>query len=209
MLYFLNENTDMKNKNLLWLGAIGIGIYYLLKKDNNSNPTTSENTITTDKRFSFTKEDLEGGDRTINITEDVGMLKRMGISLSYKMPYRGGVRPTRFMEETSGMWIVSGNAPELKTRTVCPNEAFELSLNANGSKDANCVKVASTKDVIDYIFNNSSLNWLAKFGERRKKSNGRDDLPMGMPQKSLPTGMSKYGSNLGRGTYAIPSGISL
>ena len=209
MLYFLNENTDMKNKNLLWLGAIGIGIYYLLKKDNNSNPTTSENTITTDKRFSFTKEDLEGGDRTINITEDVGILKRMGISLSYKMPYRGGARPTRFMEETSGMWIVSGNAPELKTRTVCPNEAFELSLNANGSKDANCVKVASTKDVIDYIFNNSSLNWLAKFGERRKKSNGRDDLPMGMPQKSLPTGMSKYGSNLGRGTYAIPSGISL
>ena len=88
-------------------------------------------------------------------------------------------------------------------------DSFELSLNANGSKDANCVKVASTKDVIDYIFNNSSLNWLAKFGERRKKSNGRDDLPMGMPQKSLPTGMSKYGSNLGRGTYAIPSGISL
>ena len=205
----------MKNKNLLWLGAIGIGIYYLLKKDNNSNPTTSENTITTDKRFSFTKEDLEGGDRTINITEDVGILsKRMGISLSYKMPYRGGARPSRFMEETSGMWIVSGNAPELKTRTVCPNEAFELSLNANGSKDSNCVKVASTKDVIDYIFNNSSLNWLAEFGERIKKRQKGDALPMGalpmgMPQKAFPTGMSKYGSNLGRGTYSVPSGISL
>tara|TARA_B110000977_G_scaffold91988_1_gene121962 strand:+ start:3317 stop:3934 length:618 start_codon:yes stop_codon:yes gene_type:complete len=205
----------MKNKNLLWLGAIGIGIYYLLKKDNTSNPKTSENTITTDKRFSFTKEDLEGGDRTINITEDVGILsKRMGISLSYKMPYRGGARPSRFMEETSGMWIVSGNAPELKTRTVCPNEAFELSLNANGSKDSNCVKVASTKDVIDYIFNNSSLNWLAEFGERIKKRQKGDALPMGalpmgMPQKAFPTGMSKYGSNLGRGTYSVPSGISL
>ena len=201
----------MKNKNLLWLGAIGISIYYLLKKDNTSNPKTSENTITTDKRFSFTKEDLEGGDRTINITEDVGILsKRMGISLSYKMPYYGGARPSRFIEETSGMWIVSGNAPELKTRTVCPNEAFELSLNANGSKDSNCVKVASTKDVIDYIFNNSSLNWLAEFGERIKKRKKGDALPMGtLPQKGFPTGMSKYGSNLGRGTYAVPSGISL
>ena len=121
----------MKNKNILLFGAIGVGLYYLLKKDKPSTVSgTTSTTESTDTSASyklpFTKKDLLGADRTIVLTEDVGMTKRMSAVLEYKLPYRGGARPTPFMERTSGMWIVKGNLPNLKATKVCKGAEMDI-----------------------------------------------------------------------------------
>tara|TARA_R110000803_G_scaffold30216_1_gene68290 strand:- start:2004 stop:2516 length:513 start_codon:yes stop_codon:yes gene_type:complete len=151
----------MKNKNLLWLGAIGLGLYYILSK---KKSTSSPKTITTDSRFSFTPQDLRTTDRPIFLTEDVGMFRRMSATISYQMP-SNNPNPSLFEQKTSGKWIVVGDLPELETRLACPNEAFENSLNASGGR-IDCVNVATTKDVVDYIFNKTKLKWKVSFGKR-------------------------------------------
>ena len=160
----------MKKNNLLWLGAIGLGLYYLLKKDKPSTLSDTTTTTTTDttpnSKFPFTKKDLMRTDRTIVLTEDVGMMKRMSAVLEYKLPYRGGARPTQFMERTSGKWIVRGNLPNLKTTKVCKNS--EMSIMPVGipfDDPRNCVIVANTQDVVDFIFS-SDLKWNVKFGKK-------------------------------------------
>ena len=160
----------MKNKNLLWLGAIGLGLYYLLSKEKKTN---SANTITIDSRFSFTPQDLRTTDRPIFLTEDVGMFRRMSATITYQMP-SNNPNPSLFEQKTSGKWIVIGDLPELETRLACPNEAFENSLNASGGR-VDCVNVATTKDVVDYIFNDTKLNWNASFG--KKITVLRDGMP--------------------------------
>jgi hypothetical protein len=151
----------MKNKNLLWLSAIGLGLYYLLSK---KKKTDSQNIVSTDSRFLFTPNDLRTTDRPIFLTEDVGLFRRMSATISYQMP-SNSPSPTLFEQKTSGKWIVVGELPELETMIACPNEAFENSLNASGGR-IDCVNVATTKDVVDYIFNKTKLNWKVSFGKR-------------------------------------------
>jgi hypothetical protein len=151
----------MKNKNLLWLGVIGLGLYYLLSKKTKTN---SENIVSNDSRFSFTPNDLRTTDRPITLTEDVGLFRRMSATISYQMP-SNNASPSLFEQKTSGKWIVVGDLPELETRLACPNEAFENSLNASGGR-IDCVNVATTKDVVDYIFNKTKLKWKVSFGKR-------------------------------------------
>ncbi len=163
----------MKKNNLLWFGAIGLGLYYLLKKDKPSilSDTTTTTTTTTEttpnSKFPFTKEDLMGANRTITLTEDVGMLKRMSSVLEYKLPYRGGARPTEYVERTSGKWIVRGNLPNLKTTKVCKNNLRGdiMPLGMPFDDPRNCVMVANTQDVVDFIFS-SDLKWNVKFGKK-------------------------------------------
>ena len=177
----------MKNKNILWLGAIGLGLYYLLKKD--KQPTVSVTTSTTEStetstssKFPFTKEDLMGKNRTIVLTEDVGMTKRMSAVLEYKLPYRGGARPTQFTERTSGMWIVKGNLPNLKATKVCKGAEMDIMpVGLPFDDERNCVMVARTQDVVDFIFS-SDMKWNVKFG---KKVGGFFDGMM--PPMSKPT----------------------
>ena len=176
----------MKNKNIIWLGAILLGVYYLRKssKPTNGNqgvemptPTPTEKPTYTKpyQEFEFSKEDLLRTDRTIVLTEDVGMNKRMSAVLEYQLPYRGGVRPTRFMERTAGNWIVRGNLP-LKTTKVCRGEILDMSSN----NPSNCVMVARTQDVVDFIFS-SDMKWNVRFGKATKiKGGGRFPLPMRM-----------------------------
>jgi len=177
----------MKNKNLVVLGAIGLGLYYLLKKDkpNTTSDTTSTTETTetsTTSKFPFTKEDLMGKNRTIVLTEDVGMTKRMSAVLEYKLPYRGGARPTQFTQTTSGMWIVKGNLPNLKTTKVCKIRSGDIMpIGMPFDDPRNCVMVARTQDVVDFIFS-SDMKWNVKFG---KKVGGFFDGMM--PPMSKPT----------------------
>jgi len=177
----------MKNKNILLFGAIGVALYYLLKKD---KPSTIGGTTSTTKptntqpyqKFEFSKEDLMRTDRTIVLTEDVGMTKRMGAVLEYKLPYRGGARPSQFMERTSGMWIVRGNLPNLKTVKVCKNSEMGdfMPIGMPFDDPKNCVMVARTQDVVDFIFS-SDMKWNVKFGKKVVK--GLDlAYPMNIPK---------------------------
>ena len=182
----------MKNKNLIWLGAILLGVYYLRKSSKKRNlglptiglemptPIVTEKPIFTQpyQKFEFSKEDLLRTDRTIVLTEDVGMNKRMSAVLEYQLPYRGGVRPTRFMERTAGNWIVRGNLP-LKTTKVCRGEILDMSSN----NPSNCVMVARTQDVVDFIFS-SDMKWNVRFG-KAIRGGGRLPLPiiMGVPSE--------------------------
>ena len=159
----------MKNKNILLFGAIGVALYYLLKKDKPStvSGTTSTTETSTSSKLPFTKKDLMRTDRTIVLIEDVGMMKRMSAVLEYKLPYRGGARPTQFMERTSGKWIVKGNLPNLKTTKVC--KVAEMDIMPFGmpfDDPRNCVMVAQTQDVVDFIFS-SDMKWNVKFGEKQ------------------------------------------
>ena len=189
----------MKNKNILWLGAIGLGLYYLLKKDKPStvSGTTSTTETSTSSKFPFTKKDLMRKDRTIVLTEDVGMTKRMSAVLEYKLPYRGGVRPTAFMERTSGMWIVKGSLPNLKATKVCKNSQIDgLDIMPFGlpfDDPRNCVMVARTEDVVNFIFS-SDVKWNAEFG---KKQGGFLDgkLPPSLrPLTNIPSSWLKGGT---------------
>ena len=191
----------MKNKNILLFGAIGVALYYLLKKDKPSTigGTTSTNETSetpTSSKLPFTKKDLMRRDRTIVLTEDVGMTKRMSAVLEYKLPYRGGARPTPFMERTSGMWIVKGNLPKLKTTKVCKGSDFEvMPVGMPFDDPRNCVMVARTQDVVDFIFS-SNLKWNVKFG--KKQSSWTDGMfpPMSKPsidgiRKGMPIPMGR------------------
>ena len=164
----------MKNKNLLILSAIGLGLYYLLKKDKTSTisgtTSTTETTETsTSSKFPFTKKDLIRKDRTIVLTEDVGINKRMSAVLEYKLPYRGGARPSEFMERTSGQWIVRGNLPNLKTTKVCKNSQIDgldiMPVGLPFDDSRNCVMVARTEDVVNFVFS-SDMKWNVKFGKK-------------------------------------------
>jgi len=191
----------MKNKNILLFGAIGVALYYLLKKDKPSTVSgTTSTTESTDTSASyklpFTKKDLLGADRTIVLTEDVGMTKRMSAVLEYKLPYRGGARPTPFMERTSGMWIVKGNLPNLKATKVCKGAEMEIMpFGIPFDDERNCVMVARTQDVVKFIFS-SNLKWNVKFG--KKQSSWSDGMfpPMSKPsidgiRKGMPIPMSR------------------
>jgi len=191
----------MKNKNILLFGAIGVALYYLLKKDKPSTVSgTTSTTESTDTSASyklpFTKKDLLGADRTIVLTEDVGMTKRMSAVLEYKLPYRGGARPTPFMERTSGMWIVKGNLPNLKATKVCKGAEMEIMpVGMPFDDERNCVMVARTQDVVKFIFS-SNLKWNVKFG--KKQSSWSDGMfpPMSKPsidgiRKGMPIPMSR------------------
>tara|TARA_R110001592_G_scaffold238657_2_gene498486 strand:- start:1491 stop:2072 length:582 start_codon:yes stop_codon:yes gene_type:complete len=192
----------MKNKNILLFGAIGVALYYLLKKDKPSTVSgTTSTTESTDTSASyklpFTKKDLLGADRNIVLTEDVGMTKRMSAVLEYKLPYRGGARPTQFMERTSGKWIVKGNLPNLKTTKVCKDNRSGdiMPFGLPFDDPRNCVMVARTQDVVDFIFS-SNLKWNAKFG--KKQSSWTDGMfpPMSKPsidgiRKGMPIPMSR------------------
>ena len=191
----------MKNKNILLFGAIGVALYYLLKKDKPSTVSgTTSTTESTDTSASyklpFTKKDLLGADRTIVLTEDVGMTKRMSAVLEYKLPYRGGARPTQFMERTSGKWIVKGNLPNLKTTKVCKNAEMDvMPFGMPFDDERNCVMVARTEDVVNFIFS-SDMKWNVKFGE--KQSSWSDGMfpPMSKPsidgiRKGMPIPMSR------------------
>ena len=190
----------MKNKNIVLLGAIGVALYYLLKKDKPSTvsgtTSTTETTETsTSSKFPFTKKDLMRKDRTIVLTEDVGMTKRMSAVLEYKPPYRGGARPTRFMERTSGKWIVKGNLPNLRgSLKVCKNDVWDvMPLGLPFDDPRNCVMVASTQDVVDFIFS-SDMKWNAEFG---KKQGGFLDgkLPPSLrPLTNIPSSWLKGGT---------------
>jgi len=184
----------MKNKNILWLGAIGLGLYYLLKKDkqptaNGTTSTTETTETSTSSKFPFTKKDLMRKDRTIVLTEDVGMMKRMSAVLEYKLPYRGGARPTPFMERTSGMWLVKGNLPNLKTTKVCKGAEMDIMpVGLPFDDERNCVMVARTQDVVDFVFS-SDMKWNVKFG---KKVGGFFDgmmPPMSKPSIGTYTGI--------------------
>ena len=190
----------MKNKNILWLGAIGLGLYYLLKKDKQTTvsgtTSTTESTDTSPtSKFPFTKEDLMRKNRTIVLTEDVGMTKRMSAVLEYKLPYRGGARPTEFMERTSGQWIVIGNLPNLKTTKVCKNSQMDIMpIGLPFDDQRNCVMVARTQDVVEFVFS-SDMKWNVKFG--KKQSSWSDGMfpPMSKPtidgiRKGMPIPMS-------------------
>ena len=196
----------MKNKNILLFGAIGLGLYYLLKKDKPSTVSgTTSTTETTDASASyklpFTKKDLLGADRTILLTEDVGMTKRMGAVLEYRLPYRGGARPTQFMESTSGMWIVKGNLPNLRTTKVCENDKmYVMPVGMPFDDQRNCVMVARTEDVVNFIFS-SDMKWNVKFGNPVPKWGLL--IPSANTPAKFPTMM---GMNV---TYGVPSGISL
>ena len=161
----------MKNKNIVLLGAIGLGLYYLLKKDKQTTvsgtTSTTESTDTSPtSKFPFTKEDLMRKNRTIVLTEDVGMTKRMSAVLEYKLPYRGGARPTQFTERTSGMWIVKGNLPNLKATKVCKGAEMDIMpVGLPFDDERNCVMVARTQDVVDFIFS-SDMKWNVKFGKK-------------------------------------------
>ena len=162
----------MKNKNILLFGAIGVALYYLLKKDKPSTVSgTTSTTESTDTSASyklpFTKKDLLGADRNIVLTEDVGMTKRMSAVLEYKLPYRGGARPTQFMERTSGKWIVKGNLPNLKTTKVCKDNRSGdiMPFGLPFDDPRNCVMVARTEDVVNFIFS-SDMKWNVKFGKK-------------------------------------------
>ena len=191
----------MKNKNILLFGAIGVALYYLLKKDKPSTVSgTTSTTESTDTSASyklpFTKKDLLGSDRTIVLTEDVGMTKRMSAVLEYKLPYRGGARPTPFMERTSGMWIVKGNLPNLKATKVCKGAEMEIMpIGLPFDDERNCVMVARTEDVVNFIFS-SDMKWNVKFGE--KQSSWSDGMfpPMSKPsidgiRKGMPIPMGR------------------
>tara|TARA_R110000744_G_C19139383_1_gene538043 strand:- start:33 stop:584 length:552 start_codon:yes stop_codon:yes gene_type:complete len=182
----------MKSKNLIIIGGIGVVLYYLLKKENKSQDLTGS--IPTPPKQSFTKEELSGANRNITLTEDVGMLKRMGATITYVKRSTGGARPSQYMERTSGKWIVNGDLPNLKTTEACP---IQIVYDKKG-----CSRVATTKDVIDFIFNKSDIVWKAKFGEIIKKDKGFGKLGLGFPKNAFPSGMDKYK------TYAVPSGIS-
>lgn len=191
----------MKNKNILLFGAIGVALYYLLKKDKPStvSGTTSTTETPTSSKFPFTKEELMRTDRTIVLKEDVGMTKRMGAVLEYKPPYRGGARPTEFMERTSGMWIVRGNLPNLKTTKVCKNnlKGDMMLIGMPFDDPRNCVMVARTQDVVDFIFS-SDMKWNVKFGKKVSKGGFLDGKlpPMSKPsidgiRKGMPTPMKE------------------
>lgn len=191
----------MKNKNILLFGAIGVALYYLLKKDKPSTVggTTSTNETSetpTSSKLPFTKKDLMRRDRTIVLTEDVGMTKRMSAVLEYKLPYRGGARPTPFMERTSGKWIVKGNLPKLKTTKVCKGSDFEvMPVGMPFDDPRNCVMVARTQDVVDFIFS-SNLKWNVKFGEKKGGFFNAPFPPMSKPsidgiRKGMPIPMGR------------------
>ncbi len=185
----------MKNKNILLFGAIGLGLYYLLKKD---KPSTTKPTKTQPyQKFEFSKEDLIRRDRTILLTEDVGMTKRMGAVLEYKLPYRGGARPTQFMERTSGKWIVKGNLPNLKTTKVCEMDIMPVGMPFDDQR--NCVMVARTEDIVPFIFS-SDMKWNVKFGKPVSNSG------VMFPSANTPAKFPTMGMNV---TYGVPSGISL
>lgn len=189
----------MKNKNILLFGAIGVALYYLLKKDKPSTVSgTTSTTESTDTSASyklpFTKKDLLGADRTIVLTEDVGMTKRMSAVLEYKLPYRGGARPTAFMERTSGKWIVKGNLPNLRTTKVCEGAEMEIMpVGMPFDDQRNCVMVARTEDVVNFIFS-SDMKWNVKFGKKIIQNTGGWKIPMSMGLRGK--------------TYAVPSGVS-
>lgn len=165
----------MKTKNLLVLGAIGVALYYLLKKDKVVSSQTSSqegneidpNQITPNTNTQpFTEKDLTSNDRRITLTEDVGNTKRMSRQLIFKPPYRGGARPTEFMQRTSGFWEVRGNFPNLPTQKVCRNIAMGdmPPLGMPFDDPRNCVMVALTKDVVQWIFSNDA-KWNVKYGK--------------------------------------------
>jgi len=167
----------MKTKNLLVLGAIGVALYYLLKKDkvvSSQTPSQEGNEIDPNQTTPntntqpFTEKDLSGNDRSITLTEDVGMTKRMSRELIFKPPYRGGARPTQFMERTSGVWEVRGNFPNLPTTKVCRDVAIGDMMPVGMPFDdpRNCVMVADTQDVVKWIFSNDA-KWKAKFGKKQ------------------------------------------
>lgn len=197
----------MKNKNLVILGGIGLALYYLLKKDNkvsSQNSTTDKfNTPTLDlddtlvSPQSFSLKDLTSNNRSIKLTEDVGDTKRMSRQLIFTPPYRGGARPTEFMERTSGVWQVIGNFPNLTTKKVCKNVAMGdvMPVGMPFDDERNCVMVADTKDVVKWVFTNEP-KWNAEFGTKQTKGWSLDGMfpPMGKPQRK---------------TYAVPSGISV
>lgn len=189
----------MKNKNILLFGAIGVALYYLLKKDKPStvSGTTSTTETPTSSKFPFTKEELMRTDRTIVLKEDVGMTKRMGAVLEYKPPYRGGARPTEFMERTSGAWIVRGNLPNLKTTKVCKNnlKGDMMPIGMPFDDPRNCVMVARTQDVVDFIFS-SDMKWNVKFGKLQSGWSDGMFPPMSKPsidgiRKGMPTPMKE------------------
>lgn len=195
----------MKNKNLVILGGIGLALYYLLKKDNevsSENSTTDKfDTPTLDNTpvptQSFSLKDLTSNNRSIALTEDVGDTKRMSRQLIFTPPYRGGARPTEFMERTSGLWEVRGNFPNLTTKKVCKNVAMGdvMPVGMPFDDERNCVMVADTRDVVKWVFTNEP-KWNAEFGTKQTKSRFLDGLfpPMSRPQRK---------------TYAVPSGIAV
>tara|TARA_R110002049_G_scaffold252330_2_gene427582 strand:+ start:1263 stop:1862 length:600 start_codon:yes stop_codon:yes gene_type:complete len=199
----------MKNKNILWLGAIGLGLYYLLKKDNEvssqNSPTEGGNPSLeeTPQSQPFTVKDLKRTDRTIVLRANGGLLR-----LEYKLPYRGGARPSRFMESTSGKWIVKGNLPNLTTTKVCKNSQIDgldiMPVGIPFDDERNCVMVAQTKDVVQWIFSND-VKWSAEFGKKSWVDNFKP-LPMKVraKRKGMPTP-----TNRDLMTYGVPSGISL
>ena len=92
----------------------------------------------------------------------------MSAVLEYKLPYRGGARPTQFMERTSGKWIVKGNLPNLKTTKVCKDNRSGdiMPFGLPFDDPRNCVMVARTQDVVDFIFS-SDMKWNVKFGKKQ------------------------------------------
>ncbi len=214
----------MKKGNLLWIGAIGLGLYYLLKKDKNTNdstilvestePTqpTQPTTIANNYTLPFTKKDLLTTNRTIVLTEDVGMTKRMSAVLEYKLPYRGGVMPNSFTQKTSGMWIVRGNLPELKTSTVCKSsnlgeDMFSSMPMGMPFSEPMCTVVATPQAVVDFIFS-SNMKWNVKFGKTVNNYGGGMYPPINMddPIRLTPIEPIQNDSRYRRGlfkTYAF------
>ena len=175
----------MKRDNLLLLGAIAFGLYYLLKRDKTTNqdaPVVSESDNDMDdvmsgdspstldgKNISFTKDDLRTKNRSIKLTS-----KKLGMTLVYNQPYRGGARPPQDIENRSNAWSLSGKPNGLKVRT------FQAKLLPVGGGNPPEYSIAQTNDVIDFVFQNPE-NWSAEFGKARIVSKDKDLIPMNRP----------------------------
>ena len=112
------------------------------------------------------------------------------------------------MESTSGKWIVKGNLPNLTTTKVCKNSQIDgldiMPVGIPFDDERNCVMVAQTKDVVQWIFSND-VKWSAEFGKKSWVDNFKP-LPMKVraKRKGMPTP-----TNRDLMTYGVPSGISL
>ena len=159
----------MKRDNLLLLGAIAFGLYYLLKRDKSNNqdtPVVSEADKDMDdvmngdspstldgKNINFTKQDLRTKNRSIRLTS-----KKLGMTLVYNKPYRGGARPTFDIEKRSNAWSLSGKPNGLKVNTYTAMMPM-----IGGGKKLPTYNIAQTNDVIDFVFANPE-DWSAEFG---------------------------------------------
>ena len=180
----------LKNKNILLLGALAFAVYYLtknsMKKETpapvpDDGETDLNDVINGDEpssqkpmKPSFTKEDLQNKKQAKKLVS-----KKLGITLVYNLPYRGGARPSQETEYRSGKWTVQGTK--------------EIGKSQEGFQN----RYATQTEVEEFVFQNPE-NWSLEFGKKApdmKYVKDKYGMPRFVPQ--LGQGFPRIDKELG------------